>query len=288
MIVELADGRLLTVHEAGLPDGVPVVYHHGTPGAGDLYGPHVHDAEARGIRLVGYDRAGYGGSSPRPGRTVGDVASDIADVCDALGLDRICTWGISGGGPHALACAALLGDRVAAAASLAGVAPFSAEGLNWLAGMGEENLVEFGATLAGRDTLAPLLDREAEHMLAGTPEALRDAIKTLLSPVDNAVLTGEFAAFAHGSMAAALTERRDGWVDDDLAFAAPWGFDVGEIAAPVLVLQGREDRFVPFAHGEWLAARIPGAEARLTDEDGHLTLIEQRVPDVHAWLLERF
>jgi pimeloyl-ACP methyl ester carboxylesterase len=102
------------------------------------------------------------------------------------------------------------------------------------------------------------------------------------------VLTGELAAHLHGSAAAALTERRDGWVDDDLAFAAPWGFDVGEIAVPVLVLQGREDRFVPFAHGEWLAARIPGAEAWLTDEDGHLTLLERRVPDVHAWLLERF
>jgi pimeloyl-ACP methyl ester carboxylesterase len=288
VIVAAPDGRSLAVYEGGDPNGVPVVAHHGTPGAGLLYGPHARDAAGRGIRLIGYDRPGYGGSAPHPGRTIADAAADVAAISDALGLDRICTWGISGGGPHALACAALLPDRVAAAASIAGIAPYDAEGLDWLAGMGEGNVAEFGATLAGRATLAPLLDEEAAGMLAGTPEQLRDALETLLSPADSAVLTGELAAYFHETVALGIGERRDGWIDDDLAFAAPWGFDPAAIGVPVTVWQGREDRFVPFAHGEWLAARIPGIEAHLSVEDGHLTLAERRVPEVHAWLLDRF
>ena len=115
-----------------------------------------------------------------------------------------------------------------------------------------------------------------------------DALETLLSPVDRAVLTGYFASYVVESTRVGIGERRDGWIDDDLAFAKPWGFDVAEIGVPVEVWQGRQDRFVPYAHGEWLAARIPGVDARLSDEDGHLSLSERRMPEVHAWLLERF
>ena len=161
--IQTPDGRILAVDEAGDPAGVPVVVHHGTPGLRPHYAPLVGpDAQERGIRLIGYDRPGYGGSTPRPGRTVGDAAADVDAICDALGLDRICTWGISGGGPHALACAALLPDRVAAAASVAGIAPHDAEGLDWLAGMGAANVEEFGLTLQGRAALVPWLESEAE------------------------------------------------------------------------------------------------------------------------------
>lgn len=144
--VEGPGGRTLTVREAGDPAGVPVLIHHGTPSSSLLYEPHVRDAEEHGVRLVSYDRPGYGGSTRDPGRSVADCAADVAAICDALGIGRICTWGISGGGPHALATAALLPERVAAAAALASVAPFDAEGLDFTAGMGELNVESFNAS----------------------------------------------------------------------------------------------------------------------------------------------
>jgi pimeloyl-ACP methyl ester carboxylesterase len=286
-VIQTPDGRTLSVVEGGDPQGSPVVVHHGTPGSRLLYGPHLADAEQRGVRLIGYDRPGYGGSTVHPGRSVADAAADVEAICDGLGLGSICTWGISGGGPHALACAALLPDRVTAAASLAGVTPYEAEGLDWMAGMGEGNIEEFGAVLAGRAVLEPALESLAAELLAATPEELAETFASLLSPVDREALTSTFAPWLLQAMTTGVAVGVDGWVDDDLAFVAPWGFDPAAIRVPVLVLQGREDRFVPFAHGGWLAGRIPGAEARLTAEDGHLTLFERRVPEVHEWLLAR-
>jgi pimeloyl-ACP methyl ester carboxylesterase len=280
-------GRVLRVVETGDADGFPVVIHHGTPGCAVPYAPHDDDAARRGIRLVAYDRPGYGGSSRHAGRSVADAANDVATIADALGFERLATWGISGGGPHALACAALLPDRVVAAASLASVAPFDAEGLDPLEGMAEMNVVEFQAVLEGEAALRPNHERDATAFVAGGPDGLRENLTTLLSPVDRAALTGELAQSLYDSFAGAVAPGVDGWVDDDLAFVAPWGFDVGTIAVPLLLWQGVQDLFVPPAHGEWLAAHIPGVDVRMTDEDGHLTLFANRVPEVHAWLLER-
>ena len=263
-----------------------MLYQHGTPGCGLLYRRVLEDAARHGIRLLGYDRPGYGGSSRHLGRTVADVAHDVEAIADALGLDRLATWGISGGGPHALACAALLPGRVVAAASLASPAPYDAEGIDWLAGMGDANVVEFDAALGGETALRPMLEQEAAAFLAGGPEGLRDGMASLLSDVDAAVLDDELAEHLYDSMAAGLAPGIHGWLDDDLAFVMPWQVDLGTISTPVLVRQGREDRFVPPGHADWLAARVPGAELRLTAEDGHLTLYERRIPEVHAWLLE--
>jgi pimeloyl-ACP methyl ester carboxylesterase len=275
------------VWEGGDTNGRPVIVHHGTPMAGVLYEPHVRDAAARGIRLVGYSRPGYGASTPQPGRSVGSAAEDVAGLADALGIDRFATWGISGGGPHALACAALLPDRVLGAASLAGVVPFDAEGVDFLAGMGEANHEEFGAAVAGREPLRALLEPQAAELRGTDAAAFLEVFPSLLSAVDRDVLTGELAAYMHRCNVVGL-ERLDGWLDDDLAFVAPWGFRVEEIGVPTLVRHGQHDRFVPVAHGEWLAQHIPNAVARVSAEDGHLTLIERRVPQVHAWLLTRF
>ena len=279
--VSLPDGRSLEVHELGDPAGFPVVFHHGTPGAGTLYDRWETD----GVRLIGYDRAGYGGSSRKPGRAVVDVVADVEAVADALGLERFATWGLSGGGPHALACAARSSDRLIAAASLAGVAPWQAPGLDWLEGMGEGNLREFDLVLAGEDALRPALERERDEMLPITSEELRESMAPHLSPTDSNALTGDLAAYFHGNMLHALDDGADGWIDDDLAFAAPWGFELAEIDRPVLVLQGGDDLMVPPGHGVWLAEHVPGATARIDDAHGHLTLVEHLVPEVHAWLL---
>lgn len=285
--VAVSDGRTLTVREGGDPEGFPVLSISGTPGSSTLYERHARDAAERGIRLFSYDRPGYGGSTRRKGRNVADCAADIAAVCDALGVDRFCVWGISGGGPHALAAAALLPDRVIAAAVLASVAPYDAEGLDFLDGMGELNVEEFGKIFEGEDAHRASVENDRDDLLTATPEQLLELWQTLLGPSDREVATGVLAAFLLDHMRAGIGASGDGWIDDDLAFVSPWGFDIASIRVPVQLWQGEQDNFVPYGHGVWLAAHIPGVDARLTAEDGHLTLAERRVPEVHRWLLER-
>jgi len=286
--VTTSDGRALRVHEGGDPSGVPVLVQHGTPMTGQLFGPHVEDAKGRRIRLIGYDRPGYGGSTAHPDRSIADDAADVATIADALGFERIAVWGISGGGPRALACAALLPERIVAVASLASVAPVDAEGLDWTAGMGELNLEGFAAVRRGRAALEAYLRREADDLLAVESGQLVEALQSLLTPVDAAVLTGELADYVADCMRNAIGDGIDGWCDDDLAIDKPWGFDVEDIRLPVLLWHGKQDRFVPPEHGEWLASRIPDADAHISDEDGHMTLLARRIPEVHSWLSKRF
>src|SRR5262245_25840552 len=191
--VTLPDGRTLRGYETGDAEGRLVVFHHGTPGAGIIPEAWVEDALVRGIRVVGFDRAGYGGSDRHEGRQVKDAAADTAALVDHLGVDRFYTWGVSGGGPHALACAALLGDRVIAAAVLASAAPAVVDDLDFLAGMGEDNVAEFGAAITAAQApndpsttagLHDFLDQGRKEMEGSTPEQLRDVLQTLLPEVD--------------------------------------------------------------------------------------------------------
>lgn len=285
--IKTTDGRTLAVQEAGDPHGKPVLVHNGMPNSRQLYAPHVADAAARGIRLIAYDRPGYGESSPQPERTVASCADDVRAICSALGISRLATWGVSGGGPHVLACAALLPDLVVAAASLASPAPYPAEGIDWFAGMGQENADDFRLALSDPVAARAKVDKDRDGMLGVSAEDLHTQFATLLTPVDKAALTGELAAFLAFSSKDGLAPGSQGWFDDGMAMTGPWGFSVTDIGVPVLLMHGREDQFVPFGHGEWLAARIPGVEARLLDRDGHLTLIQSRVGEVHAWLLSR-
>jgi pimeloyl-ACP methyl ester carboxylesterase len=281
--ITTADGRRLELREAGEPSGFPVLAQHGTPGSGLIWAEHGDLAREQGIRLIAYDRPGYGGSSRLAGRNVSACAADVNAIADALELPRYATWGISGGGPHALACAALCDERLVAVASLAAVAPWEAAGLDWLDGMGEDNHVEFGKALEGEAALRPMLDDVRNSKLDA--DGLVDLLRTLLGPEDLSVLSGDFAAYMLDWQQVGLEPGVDGWIDDDLAFTWPWGFDVESINRPVLLLHGADDRFVPVAHGHWLAARIPGVETRITETDGHLTLLTRRMREVNAWLL---
>jgi pimeloyl-ACP methyl ester carboxylesterase len=283
--IQTRDERTLDVHEAGDPGGFPVVFHHGTPSAGLAYGPHAALAREQGIRLIGYDRPGYGSSTRAPNRRVEDCVADVTEIADTLKLDAFAAWGISGGGPHALACAALCDDRLKAVASLAAVAPYGADGLDWLAGMGEENHVEFGKALDGEDSLRAYCEPAAEAMFNAKPDELVQLLDSLLGPEDKSVLTGRFAEYLLECDHHGLEHGVNGWIDDDFAFVEPWGFEVEDISRPVLLLHGEDDRFVPVSHGRWLAARIPGVEARIDAADGHLTLFERRMHEVNAWLL---
>ncbi|HEY6594735.1 MAG TPA: alpha/beta hydrolase [Asanoa sp.] len=275
MIVRMPDGRELEVLVNGPADGLALVMHLGTPSAAVEFEQLTGPAADRGLRTVLWSRPGYGSSTPQPGRSVADVAADAVTILDELGQGRFVTLGWSGGGPHALACAALLPERCAAAATLAGVAPFEADGLDWLAGMGPENVEEFGAARSGDDALSGYLGRAASEFAAVTADQVADALGGLVSEVDKAALTGEFADFLAHSFRRAVAAGIAGWRDDDLAFVRPWGFALSGIQVPVSVWQGAEDRMVPYAHGEWLAAQVPDARAHLYPEEGHLSLVGQ-------------
>jgi pimeloyl-ACP methyl ester carboxylesterase len=283
--VPTPDGRTLAVEDSGDPAGRPVLVHMGTPNSRHRYGPNVKDAAERGLRLISYDRPGYGGSSPQPGRSVADCAGDVRSLCAELGIDRLAMWGISGGGPHVLACAALLPDLVTAAASLASLAPYGAQGLDYFVGMGQDNVDDTRLFLADEASARAKTDKDREELLALSPEDVAKGIESLLTPTDAAVLRGELAEYLVSSMQDGLAPGSQGWWDDT-CMIRPWGFELADISVPVLLLHGRQDMFVPFGHGEWLAAHIPGVEARLLDNDGHLTLLQNRVPEVHAWLSE--
>jgi pimeloyl-ACP methyl ester carboxylesterase len=285
-LISLPDGRDIDVLTIGPEDGLPLVIHEGTPGGLTVYRLTAEAALSRGLRVVKTARPGYEGSTARPGRTVGDVAADIADVLDELGARTFITYGVSGGGPHSLACAANLPGRCLAAASVAGVAPYGVEGLEFLAGMGPENVEEFGAALAGSDALTAYLEREAEGFSQVTADDIIAAFGGLVSDVDKSVLTGEYAANLSASVRAALSNGIAGWRDDDLAFATDWGFDLTKLAAPVAIWQGDQDRMVPFSHGQWLAARIPGARVHLMPGEGHLSLTLAAIGDILDDLLD--
>ena len=281
--VTTADGRTLTLELGGDPAGLPILAHNGSPNTRHLYGPLLEDAVEHGIRLISYERPGYGGSTPQPGRTVADCAADVRAIADALDIQRLAVWGASGGGPHALACAALLPDLIAAAAAICSIAPYGAPGLDYFSGMGKDN--EEDIKLYLRDPAAARVKSRQDRLdaLAVTPDQVTEGWKTLLSPTDLAAVSDEFAAFLVSSFQDGLATTDEGWWEDGEAHLQPWGFDLDAISIPVSVWHGREDRFVPFQHGEWLAAHVPGAEAHLSDTDGHLTLYG-RIPEVHRWL----
>ncbi|WCB95619.1 hypothetical protein DSM104299_04368 [Baekduia alba] len=282
--VATPDGRTLLVHEAGDPAGRAVVVHHGSPSGGLVSDVSHARAAERGLRLIAFDRAGYGGSDRHRGRVVADVADDVVTILDALGVERFATWGSSGGGPHALACAARLGDRCVAAMGISCVAPFDAEGLDWLAGMGSENIAEFRAAIEGEEPLVAYLGDGPDALAHARVADVVPAMRTVLSPVDASVLTDALAEdwvrVLHHSLAAGA----GGWIDDDLAFVSGWGFDVraprrGDV--PVEIWHGRHDLMVPPAHGEWLAAHVPGARLTFFEEEGHVSLFERHMPRIY-------
>jgi pimeloyl-ACP methyl ester carboxylesterase len=285
--ITLRDGRTLHVYEEGDPSGNVVVEHHGTPGSGLGYPPDLELGRERGLRILSYDRAGYGGSTPKPGRAVVDVVADIDDVLAELGVERYVSYGGSGGCPHSFACGAR-SERCLAAVAVASPTPYGVDGIDWLAGMGEQNVEEFHLALEGEEALVPYLEREAAAFGEATPEQIKEVMATLLPPVDAAVLTGDRAVHAKRTLDQAIANGIAGWRDDDLAFARPWGFELDEIQVPTLLWQGVQDKMVPVAHARWLAERIPGVEAHISDEDGHLSIVVGRLGEIYDWIAARF
>jgi pimeloyl-ACP methyl ester carboxylesterase len=278
--VPTPDGRSLDLYLAGPAEGDVLLFHSGTPGVPLPFEPLTAGMVERGLRYVAFSRAGYGSSTRRPGRSVADVTDDVVTVLDHVGADAALTIGWSGGGPHALACAALLPDRIRAAATIAGVAPYPADGIDFLEGMGEENLEEFAAALEGPEALIPFKERARATWSVVTAEDVAESFGDLVDDVDRGALTGDFAEWMATVFREALRESYWGWFDDDMAFIRPWGFELDTIRVPVHVWQGRHDRMVPFSHGQWLASHIPTARPHLFDDEGHLSLAVTRFGDI--------
>ncbi|MEV4628140.1 alpha/beta hydrolase [Micromonospora sp. NPDC049523] len=258
--IRLRDGRRVQAYDSGVTDGVDpftVLWHHGSPQTGAPLEPLLTAARARGIRLLSYGRPSYGGSSPLAGRDVASAAADVAQIVDALGVDRFAVMGASGGGPHALACAALLPDRVTGVVCLAGLAPFT-EAFDWYAGM-----------VAPGGLRAAAAGRAARERHAATDEFDVNSFTS----ADWAALDGTWASLGADAQRAG-GEGPDGLVADDLAFVAPWGFDVTRVGAPALFVQGGQDRVVPPSHADWLVDNCPASELWLRPRDGHVSVLD--------------
>ena len=282
--IRLADGRTLHAYDTraagiasspgALGPAVAVFWLHGSPNIGSPPEPLFAAAEANGLRWVSYDRPGYGGSSPHDGRNVASAAADVAAIADALGIGRFAVLGHSGGGPHALACAALLSERVIAAVSVSAPAPFDADGMDWFAGWSPGIAAENRAAAGGRAALE-----------AHWAEAAEEDMGAFFAEADIAALGGGWSWLA-GVAGQAMEQGNEGFLEDTLAGAQPWGFRLDAIGIPVLIMHGAKDKMVPCAHGEWLAARCPAAELRVVPDASHITVLDS-APEALAWLAAR-
>ena len=259
--IRLNDGRTLHVYDTG-PGGsrrVPVVWHHGTPNVGAPPEPLFAAADRLGLRWVSFDRPGYGGSTVAPQRTICSVADDVAAAAGALGIDQFAVVGYSGGGTYALGCAAALGARVRAVVTLAAIAPYGADGLDWFTGMVPSGVAALESAAAGRQARAALaasgFTYDAKFTVADL--ALFEGVWGWLGKVGGP----------------ALDAGPYGQIDDDVSYTLPWGCDPAAISAPVLLLHGTEDRIIPASHGSWLAAHCSTAELRLCQGDSHFTIV---------------
>jgi pimeloyl-ACP methyl ester carboxylesterase len=269
--IRLPDGR--TLHAYDRPPAssteVAVYWHHGSPNIGAPPAPLFPRSDELGIRWISHDRPGYGGSASHDGRTVAATAADAAAVADALGVERFAVMAHSGGGPNALACAAMLPERVLAVVVIAGLAPTDAEGLDWFDGFGASGSAELRAAIEGREALEHQLEHSEDEFTAD----------------DHAELAGEWSWFID-VVKPAVAGGLGGFVDDDLAAVRPWGFDPSDIDAPTLVVHGTNDSVVPPAHGQWLSVHCRAGELWLRDGDGHISVMRS-ANDALTWLTSR-
>ncbi len=281
-----ADGRRLSTQVYGDPEGKPVFLLHGTPGS--RLGPHPRSAVLHrlGVRLISFDRPGYGGSDRLEGRQVADAAADVLAIADAYELEKFAVVGRSGGGPHALACAALLPERTTKTAVLVGLAPHGADGLDWFDGMSESNVVEFTAAANGYEGIAAHTRATADAIRANPASLIATLQAELPDPDRRVVADRGIRSKLIESYAEAMRTSDFGWIDDVLAFCSPWGFEPAAVSIPVLLWHGARDVFSPASHAIWLADKIPGAAVVVQAGAAHFGALDV-LPDILRWLSAR-
>jgi pimeloyl-ACP methyl ester carboxylesterase len=282
--VASVDGRDVSFRVYGPGTGAPVVLHYGTPGTSKLSPQQVSAVERAGVRLLVIDRPGYGASTRQPGRRVIDVVTNVARIVDEFGWDRFAVWGGSGGGPHALACAAALPDRVSKCASVVGPAPFDAPGLDWFAGMSAGNVEEFRLAQRGDSAYRPLVEKlAADAVSAAAAGDIQIGDQYELADSDIAALKARTSEEGYlARVQASFQDGMDGWIDDSIAMVKPWGFDIATISVPVSVRYGLDDVLVPSSHGEYLTRVIPNSHRALLS-GGHI-LSDEDLDSIYAWL----
>ena len=263
------DGRSLAFIERGAADGMPVLVCHGTPGSRLTRHPDPTLYERHGVRMVAYDRPGYGRSDPHAGRSISDAAEDIAAIADELGFERFVVVGGSGGAPHALACGALLGDRVVRVGALVTPAPSDSPDFDFFTDLAEINVKEFGAAVEGREAIEAHLQPYVDE-LRRDPQAVIEEISSELPERDRAILARDDVRHVLiDSFVEAVRQGTRGWADDDLAFAKPWGFDLEDVEVETRLWQGELDVLAPRSHGEYVASRLPNARFERLEGGGH-------------------
>jgi pimeloyl-ACP methyl ester carboxylesterase len=281
--VRTADGRRLTTQLYGDPDGKPVFLLHGTPGC--RLGPHPRASVLHrlGVRLISFDRPGYGESDRKEGRQVADVAADVQAIADAYDVRKFAVVGRSGGGPHALACAALLPDRATKVAVLVSIAPRGADGLDWFDGMAQSNVIEFTAALNGYAGIAAHTKPVADAIRADPASLIARLQDELPDPDKRVVADRGIRSMLVEAYAEAMRASDYGWIDDALAFCSPWGFDLAAVTVPALLWHGANDVFSPASHARWLADRIPSATVIVQAGAAHFGALDV-LPDILRWL----
>ena len=276
-----ADGRSLAFVERGAAEGAPVIVCHGTPGSRFARHPDPEIYARHGVRMVAYDRPGYGGSDPLEGRSVADAAADVAAIADELGFERFAVVGGSGGAPHALACGALLGDRVLRVGAMVTPAPSDTD-FDFFDGLADLNVKEFGAALEGKEAIDAFIQPYVDA-LRSDPDGVIDQIASELPEVDREVASREeFRAIAREQWIEAVRQGVRGWADDDLAFAKSWGFELEDVEVEVALWQGELDVLAPRTHGVYVASRLPNARFEIVEGQGHFLVDEW--PAVLDWL----
>lgn len=270
----LADGRKVELLVAGTAQAKAVVFHHGTPGATSTWEAWLAEVENQGGFAFSYSRPGYGQSDRQEGRTIIDNASDIEEILRHFGIEKIVSIGWSGGGPHCLADTTLF--QSVAAISIAGVGPFGASDLDFLEGMGEENHIEFGEAVKGPAAIEDWMKNNASALAQVTGDEIIEAFGGLIGDADKKALNDGAAEGVAKSYRQSIEAGYYGWMDDDLAFVEPWGFDIASITKPVELWQGNDDFMVPHAHGYWLEKNIPTAKLHFVPGEGHISLGENQ------------
>lgn len=284
-VATTVDGRSLRVDHADLPDGFPVLVHAGSPGSRRMLGSAVElAASSFGLRLISYDRPGYGDSPAAPGRRVADAAADATAIAAELGLSRMATWGHSGGGPYALACAALLPGLVVAGCVFASPGPVNAPGLDFAAGWSDESREEFELFFREPELARELQWSRAQEALPALSTAAGWLARFGEQESTASARTLELANYLALVQQDTLCRGDEGWWEDNVALLSPWGFAPADISVPVQLWHGGRDAAVPPAHGRWLASQIPAVEAHLLPDDDHGSIHDDHMAEAYGWL----
>lgn len=285
-VVPVPNGQSIHVEELGDPDGTPVLVHHGSPGSRRLFQPDAQLAARFGLRLMSYDRPGYGERPRQSGRSIADVVLDVGAIAEALGIQRLGVWGASGGGCYALACAALLRDLVTGAAVFATFAPYGSAGLDFTGGMFPEYAAEVELFFTDRAAARDHWRRDADQVLATLGEPVGWMARWGDDAGADDARSWDVACHLAAGVRDSLGGGDDGWWDDWAAVLTPWGCDLTEVCVPLRLWHGAQDQAVPVVHGRWLAEHVPGIDAQIHESEDHTNVESNNREAAYAWLSE--